>query len=132
MARLLLIEDDELTRRALRLTLEKAGHEVMEAGNGHQGLAVFQSEAVDLVITDMILPEMDGLETIRALKALRADLAIIAISGGGRGTPESYLRLAKGFGASRIFAKPFEPADLRDAIDQLLGKKAPPAPPDRA
>ena len=121
MPRILLIEDDRALRKALRLALEKLGHTVCEADDGREGLKVFVAEPADLVITDMIMPEMEGVETIRALRRLEPMLQIIAITGGGRGTADGYLRLAAQFGAAKVFTKPFELADLCTAASQLLG-----------
>lgn len=120
MSRILLIEDDRSLCRALRLALEKFGYVVFEASDGREGLRAYQAEPVDLVVTDMIMPEMEGVETIRALLKLNPSLKIIAITGGGRGTPDGYLRLATQFGAAKVFAKPFEIGDLCGAVEQLL------------
>ena len=121
MANILLIDDDQTLRRALRLSLEKLGHAVVEAREGQAGLAAFKSQPIDLVITDLIMPEMEGVETIRALKKLSPGVPIIAITGGGRGSPENYLSIAQQFGAAKVFAKPFEFAALCSAVTMLLG-----------
>ena len=120
MARILVIDDDDAFRRMLRRTLERAGHSVTEAGDGAQGLKVLRDIAVDLVITDLIMPEMEGIETIRALRHDYPELGIIAMSGGGRMTPDGYLAAAKGFGAARVLAKPFENEELFAAIEAAL------------
>ena len=122
MARLLLIEDDQTLRRALRIALVKSGYEVVEAGDGHEGLLAFKAQPVDLVITDLIMPEMEGVETIHALRQLSPFLPIIAISGGGRGSPENYLHIAQKLGAAKAFAKPLEPSELCAAVASLLGE----------
>lgn len=131
MAHILLIDDDQSLTRALRLSLEKLGHAVVEAVDGNQGLAAFKAQPVDLVITDLIMPEKEGVETIRALRKLRPNLPIIAITGGGRGGPENYLSLARRFGATQVFAKPFEFSALGEAVTRLLngynGTATPPA-----
>ena len=121
MPRILLIEDEPSLRRALCLALERSGHEVIEAGDGREAMAAFQAQPVDLVVTDLIMPEMEGVETIRALRKLSPVLPIIAITGGGRGAPASYLTLAQRFGASKMIAKPFEPDILCKAVASLLG-----------
>ena len=120
MFRILLVEDDHPLRRALRISLEKSGYEVVEASGGREALAAFKRQPVDLVITDIIMPEMEGLETIHALRKLSPYLLIVAMSGGGRSTPEEYLRLAQQFGAVKVFAKPFEPGALCAAVASLL------------
>lgn len=120
MPRILLIEDDRHLRRALRLALEKYGYTVFEANDGREGLKAYQAQPVDLVVTDMIMPDMEGVETIRMLRKLNPVLHIIAITGGGRGAPESYLQLAAQFGAAKVFAKPFDLGDICAAVTQLL------------
>lgn len=122
MSRILVIDDDQVLRRAILTTFKKMGHVVFEACDGRDGLQAYENEPVDLVITDLIMPEMEGLETIRALKSLRSDLPIIAMSGGGRGMPENYLSIALKFGADLILAKPFDFATLCSAVTGLLEK----------
>jgi len=121
MPRILLIDDDAALRRALRIALTKSGHEVAEAADGREGVAAFTRRTADLVVTDLIMPEFEGVETIRSLRRLDAGVPIIAISGGGRGSPEGYLRVAAHLGANRVIEKPFEIDTLRDAIADLLG-----------
>lgn len=129
MAQILVIEDDQPLRRAWRLVLEQAGHTVLEAGDGRKGLETFKAQPIDLVITDLIMPEMEGVETIQELRRLSPQLKIIAITGGGRGSPANYLRLAKYSGAALTFAKPIEIETLCGAVAQLLGPppSSPPA-----
>jgi len=123
MPRILLIEDDQTLRRALRIALERTGLAIAEAGDGREGLSLFRKQNFDLVITDLIMPEMEGMETIRALRTLSPQLLIIAISGGGKGSAENYLNLAQHFGANLAFAKPFELDALCGAVAQLLAGK---------
>ena len=121
MSRILLIDDDESLHRALRLALEKFGYEVVSAGDGGAGIIAFQTQAIDLVITDMVMAGLEGVETIRTLRKLAPRTPIIAISGGGRGTAYGYLDIAKKFGAALTMEKPLEPDDLCAAIAKLLG-----------
>lgn len=121
MPRILLIDDDTTLRRALRIALEKSGHEVTEAADGREGLAAFALQRADLVVTDIIMPEMEGVETIRGLRKASLGVPIIAISGGGRGSAEDYLYYAKIFGANKVFEKPFDIDTLRAAVATLLG-----------
>jgi DNA-binding response OmpR family regulator len=121
MLRILLIDDDSTLRRALRIALEKSGYEVVEAANGREGLAAFALQPADLVVTDIIMPEVEGVETIRGLRKASVAVPIIAISGGGRGSAEDYLYYAKIFGANRVFEKPFDIDTLRAAVASLLG-----------
>jgi DNA-binding response OmpR family regulator len=129
MPHILIIDDDDAFRRMLRITLEQAGHTVTEAGNGREGLANYRPEIHELVITDLIMPEKEGLETIAGLRRRQPSVKIIAMSGGSRYSPNTYLSTAQALGASRIFAKPFANAHLLACIDELLSQKpgSPPA-----
>ncbi len=120
MSRILLIEDDTTLRRALRLGLEKSGHQIMEAGNGREGIAAFRTTPADLVVTDLIMPEVEGVETIRSLREMSARVPILAISGGGRGSPRDYLHIARHLGANQVLEKPFEIDAFRTVIATLL------------
>jgi len=120
MKRILLIEDDPKIRRMLRKMLERGGYEVKEASDGVEGLQMFRKEPADLVITDIIMPRKEGLETILDLRREFPEVKIIAISGGGRLSPEPYLEVAEGFGAIRVFSKPFDLEKFQEAISELL------------
>ncbi len=127
MSRILVIEDDPAQRRALHIALEKSGHVVVEAMDGRAGLAAFAANPADLVITDLIMPDVEGIETIREIRKQNPKVPIIAMSRGGCSSPEGYLRMAKIFGASEIMMKPIEISLLRAAVARLLGSGAPPA-----
>jgi YesN/AraC family two-component response regulator len=99
MRKVLIIDDEPYILLMLKKMLEKAGYEVDMASNGKEGLALFEQHSIDLVITDIIMPDKEGLEIIMEMKKQRPDLKIIAISGGGRISPESYLECATHFGA---------------------------------
>ncbi len=118
--RVLVIDDDEQMRKLLRQVMEWAGYEVMEAEDGRAGMKMQQKLQADLVITDLIMPEQEGLETITALKSLYPAVRIIAISGGGRIGPEAYLPAAKELGADRVFSKPFDVKELAHTVKELL------------
>ncbi len=120
--KILVIDDDSQIRLMLRLMLVWAGYEVVEAENGREGLLRQQEHQADLVITDLIMPEQEGLETIAILRARYPDLKIIAISGGGRIAPDRYLPTALELGANRAFSKPFDIHLLAAAIKELLEK----------
>jgi len=120
MARILLIDDDAPVRRTLRKMLERQGYEVEEAADGKAGLRRYQENPADLIITDLIMPEMEGIETIMELRRKFPDVKIIAMSGGGQIRPEQYLQIAKSLGAQRTFAKPVEMKLLLKAVDELL------------
>jgi CheY-like chemotaxis protein len=120
MARILLIDDDDDMRTMLGLTLTHFGHTVIEAQNGKQGLAIFAQANADLVMTDMVMPEKEGIEVVIELRKNNPDLKIIAMSGGGRGSGTGYLLAAKGLGANKVLAKPFSNEELNAAIGELL------------
>jgi CheY-like chemotaxis protein len=120
MASILIIEDDVSVRALLKTLLARSGHSVREASDGQEGIHLFRTAPCDLVITDLIMPRKEGLETIIDLRQEFPDLKIIAISGGNRDNRENYLKTAELCGASRIFHKPFKNTELLSAIDELL------------
>jgi len=122
MHRILIIDDDHHILLMIKKMLERAGFEVDLASNGNEGLKLFKKLSVDLVITDIIMPEKEGLETIREMKRLRSDLKIIAISGGGKVSSDNYLNTAKIFGATKIMTKPFTQNQMVSAVRELLGE----------
>ena len=115
------MDDNEGFRKPLCQTLERAGYEVLSAADGAAALRLFRQQPVDLVITDIIMPEKEGLETIMELRRIKPELKIIAISGGGRIGAEDYLPLAEHLGAARTLAKPFSSAEIIEAVSGLLG-----------
>jgi len=121
MSKILVIDDDKNIRSLLRDFLERDGYEVMEAENGKVGLKLFRENGADLVITDLIMPEKEGMETIRELRRDFSDVKIIAISGGGTIGPETYLQMARKMGADRVFEKPFNLKEMSEAIRELMG-----------
>ncbi|MEW6347495.1 MAG: response regulator [Thermodesulfobacteriota bacterium] len=122
MARILVIEDETDIRGLYKRFLEQAGHEVMEAPDGEEGVRLYRKTAADLVITDIIMPEKEGIETIMELRKDFPEVKIIAISGGGKAMPSSTcLSLAKGLGATKTLAKPFKRQELLDAVAEVLG-----------
>ena len=120
MVQILVIDDDKNIRSLLRDFLERDGYAVMEAENGKIGLELLRENGADLVITDLIMPEKEGIETIRELRKDFSDVKIIAISGGGAIGPETYLQMAKKMGAHRVFEKPFNLQEMSEAIRELL------------
>ena len=120
MARILVIDDDVQIQAMLRQMLEREGYEVVDAPDGKVGMKLYREQKPDLVITDLIMPEKEGIETIMELQREFPDVKIIAISGGGVIAAENYLCLAKGLGALRTFAKPFERNEILEAVGQLL------------
>ncbi len=120
MARVLLVDDDLQIRDMLKLTLQRDGHEVTEAENGIQAVQRYESGVTDLVITDIVMPEKEGIETIMELRSLDPLVKIIAISGGGRINPDDYLNWARRFGVRYTFTKPVDREELRQAIEELM------------
>lgn len=120
MPGVLIVEDDREVREMLKMSLLRKNYIVLEAENGKAAIAHFKPLLTDLVVTDLIMPEEDGLKVVIKLRELKPSIKIIAISGGGKVGPGSYLNLAKALGADAIFSKPFSINDLVAKIEQLL------------
>lgn len=121
MARILLIDDDGVARGILSNLLEEEGHEVIEAANGAVGTALYREKPADLVITDIVMPEKEGIETIIGLRKEFPDVKIIAVSGGGALlSAESCLRAAEVAGAQRVLSKPVNVESLVKAVSDLV------------
>ncbi len=120
MAQILIIDDDDQFRVMLRKLMERNGYEVVEASNGKEGIKIYRENPTDLIITDLIMPDKDGIETIQELKQNFPGVKIIAISGGGRLGPSGYLHMAQILGAQRTLTKPIELPELLKAIEELL------------
>lgn len=114
MATILIIDDEEMIRTLLRSALEAAGYEVTEATNGRQGLELYRHRPTDLVITDILMPELSGLEMLLALTREFIHAKVIAISGVGE--EQNVLDVAKLLGARRTFQKPLSMPQLLDAV----------------
>jgi DNA-binding NtrC family response regulator len=123
MAKILVIDDDDAVRLSLKLALEDAGHHVEDAVNGNEGMTRFRASPAEVVITDIFMPEKEGLETIDEIKRDRPQTKIVAISGGGSMDPENYLVIAKRVGADRALFKPFDIQLLLATVDELLGAR---------
>jgi CheY-like chemotaxis protein len=122
MRRVLVIDDHLEIRELLRDTLEGAGYEVAVAANGREGLEIHRREPADLVITDIFMPEQEGLETIEALRRQSPCPKIIAMSGGGRLGTLEYLPAAEQFGADRAIGKPFDYETMLATVRDVLGE----------
>ena len=114
---ILIVEDDEEVRGLIRQTLENAGYGVREAANGIEAIRPAEEAAFDLVITDILMPEKDGLETIIHLRRENPGTKVIAISGGHN---ELFLRNARGLGALSVVTKPFTPKTLLGVVAEIL------------
>jgi DNA-binding response OmpR family regulator len=117
--RVLVIDDDAQMRALLRQVLEWSGYAVMEAENGRKGMQMQRENPVELVVTDLIMPEQEGLETISILKKEFPDIKIVAVSGGGRIGPDAYLSAALELGADLVFNKPFVVKEFVEKIREL-------------
>ncbi len=122
MASIMVVDDERQTRMMLRQMLERADYEVMEAENGYEAIQAFRKHPADLIIMDLIMPKKEGIETIIELRAEFPYIKIIAMSGGGRVSPTTYLDIAKKLGALRTLAKPIEREDLLINIREVLDR----------
>ncbi|HEX4263634.1 MAG TPA: response regulator [Verrucomicrobiae bacterium] len=120
MANILVIEDDTNVRAAIHHGLTQAGHTVLSAPDGKQGMNTLRHSAVDLVVTDIFMPEQEGLETITALRKQHPKLPVIAISGGNV-VSEAMLAVARELGAQEVIEKPFGLDRLLTAVGKVLG-----------
>jgi DNA-binding response OmpR family regulator len=120
MHNILVIDDDEQIRSLLFRSMAMAGFAAVTAADGREGQRLLKEQPFDLVITDLIMPEKEGMETISFIRKQFPGTRIIAISGGGRIGPETYLPAALELGADRAFAKPFAVDDLVAAVRDLL------------
>lgn len=118
MARVLVIDDQDFVRLTIRRALEDGGHDVVEAADGDAALDTVADSDFDIVITDIVMPRKDGLETIRELKREKPDLKIIAISGGGQTNNLEYLEFAKRMGADHTLAKPLEARKILQLVNE--------------
>jgi CheY-like chemotaxis protein len=123
MPGVLIVEDDKELREMLKMSLLRRGFAVQEAENGKEAISHFKPLITDLVVTDLIMPEEDGIKVVIKLRELKPAIKIIAISGGGKVGPGSYLNLAKALGADAVYSKPFSIKDLIVKIEELLGNE---------
>jgi CheY-like chemotaxis protein len=125
MARILVIDDNPELRVILRTHLETRGHAVLSAADGDAGLAVLDAETVDIVLTDILMPQRDGVEVLRTVKKRWPDLPVIAISGGGWIGATELLGMAERLGADQVLTKPVRRDDLLRAVDTALAEALP-------
>ena len=124
MTRILVVDDEESVREMLTQMLEPAGYDVIEAGNGVEACDACKELPVDLIITDIVMPEKNGIDLIMDVKNKFPNTPVIAISGGGGITGRfDYLEIAKLVGAKNILKKPFSMADLRSVVNNILKNK---------
>jgi CheY-like chemotaxis protein len=127
MSRILIIDDEPQIRSMLRLMLERVGYEVAEAPDGIEGIRRYRENPADLIITDLIMPNKDGIGMIIDLKKEFPKVKIIAMSGGGVNRPEGYLDGAKKLGATRTLTKPIDRDEMLKAVKETLKGSAAPA-----
>ncbi|MDY0226711.1 MAG: response regulator [Desulfomicrobium apsheronum] len=120
MQNILVIDDDKLMCLALAKILISAGYNVVQAGDGEEGLKLYRSQDFDLVITDLIMPDKEGIQIIRELRKENSRIRIIAMSAGGRGGATDYLKWARLMGAKQCLSKPIKREDLLDAVQAVL------------
>lgn len=120
MARILIIDDEDQARRMLCQVLDRAGYDVIEARDGVEGLQRFREAPTDLVITDILMPEKEGLETIMDFQREFPETKIIAMSGGGRTGNLNFLEVARRLGAQRTLQKPFGLQEMLKVVHELL------------
>jgi len=118
---ILLVDDQENVREMIKTSLVRNKYTVLEASNGKEAITRFKPAVIDLVITDILMPEEDGLKVIMKMKEIKPELKIIAISGGGKAGPNNYLNLAKALGADVALTKPFSVNILLIKIKELIG-----------
>ncbi|MFT5370132.1 MAG: CheY-like chemotaxis protein [Candidatus Latescibacterota bacterium] len=124
MARILVVDDDGAIRGAIRRLLIIEGYEVIEAINGREAIAFYREQPVDLVITDIWMPDKDGLEVIRELRQISPDLPMIAMSGRSSRGQVDFLHHAEAFGACQVLQKPFKIEDLVQSVRKFLDEGA--------
>jgi CheY-like chemotaxis protein len=120
MARILVIEDHPSFRDTLIAMLQSADHDVLSARNGREALDILAADKFDLLVTDVLMPEVDGIEVLTALQKMPSPLPVIAISGGGALPASLALSLSSALGAKAVLFKPFYRQELIDAIDCAL------------
>jgi CheY-like chemotaxis protein len=124
LARILVVEDDPQLRALVVRILGASGHDVAAAPNGKAALAELGAGAFDLIITDVVMPEMEGLELIRQVRKLPRPVSIIAMSSGGRGSADDYLQLAATLGAAATLEKPFTVSAIVETVSRVLSSES--------
>ncbi len=120
-SRILLVEDDKNVSTLIARLLAQHGYIVIEAENGRIAMERMSQQRADLVITDMIMPEMDGVETILAVRRFHPSVKIIAIAESGFNPAENSLKIARMLGSHKTLTKPIAPDELLDAVEELIG-----------
>lgn len=124
MALILVVDDDERVREVLELLLKQMGHDVLSCAEGSKATAMVDSAPVELVMTDILMPDVDGIEILRTLKHARPDLPVVVMSGGGIYDARVLLKTAGLLGAATTLAKPFQPADVERVVGEALNSRS--------
>ncbi len=122
MKNILLVDDEEPIRRMVRAVLNNTEYAFEEASDGVKALALLESHSFDLIITDVVMPDCDGIELVISVRKKLPDIKVIVMSGGGRIRADHYLVLAEKLGAARVFEKPFDTTELRETVSEFLDK----------
>lgn len=125
MARILITDDDDLFAKMLQKTLTTFGHAVVRAHHGQEALQLYDPQTCDLVLTDLMMPGMGGVELIETLRKAHPAVKVIAMSGGGRNNPEADMSKAVRAGALKTLTKPFPLAELLQAVKECLDTPQP-------
>jgi YesN/AraC family two-component response regulator len=121
MANILIVDDEKALRQGLVFVLVRLGHTVWEADDGEQALRVVAKQVPDLIITDIFMPEKDGIEVIQEMQRLHPQVPLIAMSGGIQGDYDTFLKMAKRLGVEATLSKPFSIQDFRATVEKVLG-----------
>ncbi len=123
-ATILLVEDEELLRAGVQEVLEIQGYKVITAPDGEQALACLAAESIDLIITDLVMPKMDGIDFVKQLRQIKPDLPVIVVSGSTRNIMQRYgIDSIQVPGANASLPKPFKSVDLIEQVRQLLASR---------
>lgn len=121
MALILIVDDDPTVLRMLSLVMQRDGYTVMQAEDGEVAMKLFRAQPADVIITDLLMPNKEGLELISEAREISPNVGIIAYSGGGKMQPQEYLEFARGLGADKVFTKPVPITELSLAVAELIG-----------
>lgn len=121
---ILIIDDDAAVARALSLILTRAGYRVRSETSGRRGVQLLDEGGIDLVLTDIIMPDLDGIEAIRRIRAYHPGLRIVAMSGGGRIDKADFLQMAQALGADGVIEKPVRREHLLEIVDRAMANPA--------
>jgi DNA-binding NtrC family response regulator len=122
MKNILLVDDEASIRTMVRAILSDPEYSFVEAANGKEALEILETKAFDLIITDVIMPDCDGIELVMTVRRKLPGVKIVVMSGGGRVRADHYLNLAEKLGAAHVFEKPFNTTELRETVSSLLAE----------